>query len=143
MERPTGVTVLAVLDFIGSACLVLVAIIFLVGAGFAGSMLHNQSSGGAMMLAGLGTLGAVFFFIGALVAGALGFGLWNLMNWARWITIFFAALGILGAFAGFAMGMGHHAFGWGMALLFRLAINGIIIWYLFQPNVRRAFGEAA
>jgi hypothetical protein len=40
------------------------------------------------------------------------------------------------------MGMGHHVFGWGMAMLFRLAINGIIIWYLFQPNVRRAFGEA-
>jgi hypothetical protein len=32
--------------------------------------------------------------------------------------------------------------GWGGSL-FRLAINGLIIWYLLQPHVKQAFGATS
>jgi uncharacterized membrane protein (DUF2068 family) len=85
--------------------------------------------------------GAIFLFI-ALVTAVIAWGLWTLQEWARILTIIFngifLALGILGMFA---LAFFHPA---GVVFrLVRLAINGVIIWYLLQPEVVAAFKRPA
>ncbi len=84
----------------------------------------------------------------ALVLGVLyivlGVGLLKLANWARLVTLVFAALGALLHVLRLFHSMVHphlfmfHAF-WSVMMT---AICVLIIWYLLQPNVKQAFGES-
>ena len=144
MNRPTGVTVIAILDFIGAAFCLLGGIGMILGGGFIATMLSQQgqgSAGAAGILAGLGAAAGVFIIIVGGVSALLGFGLWKLKEWARIVTIVFAGisgafqlLGILGTLAHFNV----LALMWGV---FWLAIDALIIWYLLKPEVKAAFRQ--
>ena len=138
MQRPGGVTLLAVLDFIAAGCLVLAALVMVLGMGFVGAMTGGHERGGAMLLAGLGVLGAVIFFVMAAVSALIGYGMWNMQNWARILSIVFACLGVAGGLFGLMTGVHFHVFI--MWTIIRMAIAALIIWYLFQPHVKAAFG---
>jgi len=144
MNRPTGVTVIAILDFIGAAFCLLGGIGMILGGGFIATMLSQQgqgSAGAAGILAGLGAAAGVFIIIIGGVSALVGFGLWKLKEWARIVTIVFAGisgafqlLGILGTLAHFNV----LALMWGV---FWLAIDALIIWYLLKPEVKAAFRQ--
>lgn len=138
MGRPTGVTVIAVLDFIGAGFCVLGGIAILVGASFLGAALGqaqggNAAAGGFMAMLG-GALSIVLIIIGAIGA-LIGWGMWTLKSWARIVQIIFAVLGLLGALSLLLHFSGAMLF----AFLIRVAINGLIIWYLLKPEVAAAF----
>ena len=60
MGRPVGVTILAILNFIGAAFWLLGGIVMILGGGFIATMLSQQgqgSAGAAGILAGLGAAG--------------------------------------------------------------------------------------
>lgn len=145
MQRPTGVTVLAVLDFLAAGLQLLGAIGAFVGGALFGAILTRAiaRSGGATMGAGLGAaIGAaigVGLLIFACISGLLGWGMWTLKDWARILQIVFAGLGGLFQVLGFLTSLFHiHVF----LLLWHLiwlAIYGGIIYYLIQPHVRAAF----
>jgi hypothetical protein len=147
MNRPAGVTVIAVLCFLATAGCILVGILLMVGGGFIATLISQQggqgSGAGAGLFAGLGAaIGIVVLIFGALYA-VVGWGLLKLKEWARIVTIVLAGLGILGALLGLVGVFTHFA----VFILFwtavRLAIFGCIIWYLLQPNVKAAFqGQA-
>jgi uncharacterized membrane protein (DUF2068 family) len=118
------VSILAVLDFVGSALMALCGVAFLVGVGTA---LH------APLLAAMGTIGGVVCLLIAAIPALVGWGLWNLKNWARALTIIFAALGILAALFGFISPDMR------LAALFPLIVNGIVAAYLTRDEVRQAF----
>jgi hypothetical protein len=140
MERPGGVTLLAILNFLGAAAMVCVGLALVLGLGFFGAMAGGREKGMMMLFAGLGILGAIFFFVMAVLSAAVGYGMWNLQNWARLISIAFACLGIVGGLLGMMTGIAHlHPF-WMMGSIFRMAVAALIIWYLFQPHVKQAFG---
>src|SRR5437660_3639503 len=109
MVRPTGVTVIAILCFIGAAFAGLGGIGMIVGGGFVATMMNQQgqagSAGLASMMAGLGAALGIFFLIIAAVDIAVAIGLLNLKEWARIVTIVLtgigAALGLLGLLGGF------------------------------------------
>jgi hypothetical protein len=143
MGRPTGVTVIAVLYFIGAAFCLLGGLLFLAGGGFLATMINQQgqagSSGLAGMMAGLGAaIAVVFLFFGA-IDGVVAFGLLKLKNWARIVAIVFAAigacfqvLGVLGSFSHFNL----------VNLIFNLAFLALYGWmisYLIKPEVKAAF----
>ena len=144
MGRPTGVTVLAILDFIGAGLCVLMGLLMMLGGGFLASFISGQggqgSAGAAGILAGLGAVAGVFIIIiGGGVSALLGFGLWKLKEWARIITIVLAGIG--GAFQLFGLlgSLAHFnlfAIVWS---LFWTAIDALIIWYLLKPEVKAAF----
>src|SRR3990167_7256787 len=141
MDRPTGVTILAVLNFIGAAFYILLALGFMLGMGLLGGMMGQaggEGSAGAMgMLMGLGVVAGVILLIFALIAILLGWGMWKLKNWARIITIVLCALGAL---AGVAIAaMAGQMISAGFNLVF-LLIYAWIIWYLLRPHVKEAFG---
>lgn len=143
MGRPTGVTVIAVLDFLGAAVCILFGLGMMVGGGFLASFINQQggqgSAGAAGVFAGLGAAVGIFFLIIAAVDIVLALGLLKLKEWARIVTIVLtgigAALGLLGLLGSFI----HFNL---IATLFRLCILAIQAWiiiYLLKPEVKAAF----
>jgi uncharacterized membrane protein (DUF2068 family) len=140
MVRPTGVTILAVLAFIGAGVLVLLALLSLLG----GALVSSLSSSGAGMMAGMGAaVVAIFLLVIAVVEAVVGVGLWKLQNWARVVTIVLVGLSFLGSVLSIFSPFAHLHIFFFVFLIRRLivaAIDAWIIWYLFQPNVKQAFG---
>jgi hypothetical protein len=145
MGRPVGVTILAILDFIGAACSLLGGIGMILGGGFIATMLSQGqgSAGAAGILAGLGAAAGVFIIIIGGVFALVGFGLWKLKGWARIVSIVLFAisavmqlLGLLGSLAHFNV----FAVVWS---LFWVAVDAFVIWYLLKPEVKAAFQPPA
>ena len=142
MGRPVGVTILAILNFIGAAFCLIGGIGVILGGGFIATMLSQQgqgSAGAAGILAGLGAAAGVFIIIIGGVSALVGFGLWKLKEWARIVSIIlygisaaFQLLGILGSLAHFNV----FALFWGA---FWIAVDAFVIWYLLKPEVKAAF----
>jgi hypothetical protein len=142
MGRPVGVTILAILNFIGAAFCLLGGIGMILGGGFIATMLSQQgqgSAGAAGILAGLGAAAGVCIIIVGGVSALVGFGLWKLKGWARIVSIIlyaisgaFQLLGILGSLAHFNL----FALVWGA---FWVAVDAFVIWYLLKPEVKAAF----
>ncbi len=84
MGRPVGVTILAILNFIGAAVCLLGGIAMILGGGFIATMLsQGQGAGGAGILAGLGAAAGVMIIICGGVSALIGFGLWKLKGCAH------------------------------------------------------------
>jgi hypothetical protein len=139
MQRPVGVTILAVLAFVAAGGLVLMALLSLLG----GALVSSLGARGVGMMAGLGAaVIAVFFLILAVVEVVVGIGLWKLRNWARIVTIVLCGLSFLGAVLSILNPFHIHVFFF-LFLVRRLiyaAIYAWILWYLFQPSVKQSFG---
>jgi hypothetical protein len=145
MNRPTGVTVLAILAFLGTALLCLLAVGSFLGGAFIGTILGSaaQHSGSGMAGAGLGAaigaaIGVVFLIMAGLDA-VCGYGLWNLKEWGRMLTIVLSAIGVV--FAGFSL-LGSMLHFHIIAIFFtlvRIGIGVLVIWYLSQPQVKAVF----
>jgi type IV pilus assembly protein PilA len=109
LGRPTGVTVLAVLQFFGAAVCLLAGVVG-IGTGLAGD------SSGAGMAA---FLGCVFLVMGSLQL-ACGIGLWKLKPYGRTIQLVLGWIGLLG-------------------IPFGTIISIVILWYLFKPGMKLLF----
>jgi hypothetical protein len=142
MQRPGGVTAIAVIDYIGAGLLVIGGIAAFFGGAFIGAILGrgaSQSGAGA----GLGMLigGAIGFFLLILAAlsAVVGWGLWSQKEWARIMQIVLAALGVMGRLFSMMAVMNHgRMFALPFNLVF-LAYYAWVIYYLIQPEVRAAF----
>lgn len=143
MNRPTGVTIVAILHFIGACFLALAAIAIMLGGGMIAAMLGPQSNPG--LAAGLASMGvAIGVFCLLLAAGVafIGYGNWTLKPWARTLTIVLSALGLVAGALLLLTSALHVNIGLMISAILRLAINAIIIWYYLQPSVKNAFGAA-
>lgn len=137
MERPVGVTVIAVLDFVGAFFLVIAGLFLMLGLGAIGAA--SGKAGGMLALAGLGAVGAVIMFVFAALVAVVGYGLIKLQNWARIVTIVITGLGLVLAIPSLLfLIVKFHPFAI-MALLMRVAINALILWYMLQRHVKEAF----
>ncbi len=138
MERPTGVTILAVLGFIGAGMLVLAALAMLVG----GAMVANMAARpGLAMIGGVGgaIVAVVFLGIAALyLVVALGF--LKLQNWARVLTIVLCGVGVLFNGLGVLNALVHFHV---VIVVWQAIVVAIDLWvmlYLLKPHVKQAFG---
>jgi hypothetical protein len=142
MQRPTGVTLIAIFQ-IGVGILGILGGVMVIGLGSAVAM-HRAALGGAFggVMGVLGAfLGMILLVLGVLYI-VLGVGLLKLHNWARLVTLVFSAIGALLHALRLMRSMMHFMmfFAFWQALV--LAICVLIIWYLLQPEVTRAFGES-
>ncbi|MGH2483790.1 MAG: hypothetical protein ACRDE9_04990 [Candidatus Limnocylindria bacterium] len=127
-QRPTGVTVLAILAFVGGILSILAALTLL-------------GLGGLLAGAGFGGL-AVFFGIYALVWGALalwiGWGFWQLRpsawRWGIILMVVGAVITLIQIPLGYSGGIASAAIS--------IAIDLAVIYYLTTPAVRAAFGQS-
>jgi hypothetical protein len=141
MERPTGVTILAVLYFIGAAFLGLCGILFIVGGSMLSGLAQSGGPGSALFAMGGAVVGGIFLVL-ALLDLAIGIGFIKLQNWARVLAIVLIGIGVLFGLLSLAGMLAHFML---FVLVFRLIFLAIEIWillYLFKPHVKQAFGAA-
>lgn len=137
-ERPTGVTILAILEAIGGV-LGLLGGCALVGIGGTAGILGAAGGAGEVATAGgLGVVLGIVIVVLSALALAVAYGLWTLKPWgwnlARLLAIANIALNALQI----VLPPGGGVFG----LLIGIAISGIILYYLYQPEVKGAFSVA-
>jgi len=142
-QRPTGVTIIAVLFFIGGALAIL--------SGLYTLAVPIPSIPGMAVL----TSYQVVIGIAGIVVGGLeiivGWGFWTLQNWARITATILIALGAIGnLFSGVGLLIGVNVGGNilsmpgpGIAFLFVAGIGAWLIWYLLKPDIAAAFGGQA
>ncbi len=119
--RPAGVTVLAVLAFIGAALGLFGALSGGIGAGAFGT------GPVVALLFGLYSLILAVFYL------VFAFGLWRLKPWAWMVGIVCLVLSILGNLYSLVTG--------NLSAILSLVVACAILWYLFQPHVKQAFGR--
>lgn len=141
MKRPTGVTIIAVLTFFGSAVLALgsVAFFFIAVMGMTGRDAGDPVS---VAIAGMGMAGGFSLLVLAGVAVCLTIGVLELREWARIVSIASIALGIgctilsLFAFRGYAVIPAVPS------VVCHLLVTTTAVWmlvYLLLPRVKLAF----
>jgi hypothetical protein len=129
-QRPTGITILAVLSAIGG--------VLSVFGGFSLAFLGSVV-GAATGEGGIGAMGFVFgglVLILGFIGIALAYGFWTLRPWAWPLGVVLELVNIGVAIAQVILGY---------ASIFSVAISvvvaGIILYYLNTPTVKRAFGR--
>jgi hypothetical protein len=138
MERPAGVTILAVVAFILGGFSALGGLGIMLGGA---ALSHMANSGGLGMLAGVGgaVLGAIFLGV-AVIYIVDAVGLLKVANWARILTVVLVALHLLRSAFGLLRAVAHvHPIGLFFTLIFA-AVDVWILVYLFKPEVKQAFG---
>ncbi len=117
-ERPTGVTILAVLYMIGGISVLIGG--FLISIILGDFMSSMSSLGGVEVDAGLPMICWVVFLVIALFYFLIAFGLLKGKKWARTLAIIFAIIGLINIPIG-------------------TIISIIILIYLFKPEVKAYF----
>jgi hypothetical protein len=126
MFRPTGVTILGVLVYICAASLFIAGIVSVVG-GIA--LIPSHVPGSAIEA----IVGVGYILLAALHAIA-GYGLMELKNWGRMLTIGLIALGLAANLIDLARSLSIY-------LVSPVVVSAYVLWYLFQFDVRKAFGD--
>jgi hypothetical protein len=127
--RPVGISVIAILSAIAGAVLVLWGLALL-SVGTFGALVGPMAGSPAV-----GILGALGIF-GGLILLAIGavelytaYGAWNLKPWAWTWVLVLAIVGIVLRVGSFRGGLLH------------IIVNAVIIYYLYTPEVKAAFGR--
>ncbi|MFA6072947.1 MAG: hypothetical protein WC758_02460 [Candidatus Woesearchaeota archaeon] len=127
---PTGVKVIAILEYIGAGLSALFGLALIFGAGAVVSMFGEGfgALGSALLI------GAGIFMIGiAVLAFFIARGLWHAKNWARILLIVLSCLGVLMTLI--SLFSGEIVQG-----LLGIIVNGVIGGYLlFSNEVKTAF----
>ena len=124
MQRPTGVTILAVVAAIGGVFGILGGLALLgIGAIFA------VVGGGFAFL-----LGLIILALGIVDLG-LAYGFWTLKPWAWTWGIVVEAVGVLISLIELVLVGGTIS-----NLVVQIVVAGIIIYYLNMPDIRKLFG---
>jgi hypothetical protein len=134
VQRPTGVIILAVLYWLSAFCLLLIGAVMAVGF----TAFSGMAAGMASLFVGFGVIGGIVLLgLGAAMA-LVGYGLFQLQEWARITTIVLFAIGFAGGLFGLI-----HPIGFGrISASIRMALDGLILWYLVQPQIGRVFRRA-
>ena len=136
--RPTGATVISVIDGIIGVLALLAGLLFMVGMSVVGGLANNstdtQGLGG--VFAGVGIVfGVIIILIGVLYL-AIAYGVWKGCGWS-WmlgmvVSIIAIVFGVLGLSGGVSLGS-----------LISLALPVVVVYFLWQPEVKRWLGRPA
>ena len=138
MKRPVGVTILAVLAVIYGIFSLLLALLGLLG-------LALKAAGVAAVASKYSTGNLVYALISDAILGilylAFGIGAFSLKGWAWTMGVVVLVLDIVRQIAGFAIQGSTTSKIVSASITIVIAL--VLLWYLFRPNVRAAFGRAA
>lgn len=136
--RPTGITILAVLSFIGAGLCAIAAIFAFLGGAMFGALFGSMLGAGEMGAAAGAAIG-IMIGIFVLALGALyavtGWAFWTAKPWGWILGLVLSGLSVLSGVTNLAQGEWSSILG--------VALSGFIIWYLLQPGVKRYFGRPA
>jgi hypothetical protein len=132
-ERPAGVTAVAIAFLLAAAFLLVIGLTMLARPGLI------SMAAGAELLSGLEIAGPYMFLLTAVVGMVIAIGLWLRQNWARWMAILVAMIGVVLLLPNVSSAILDVRFGnlaWGGV---GVIVRAMIVWYLFQEQVRDAF----
>ncbi len=131
--RPLAVSLIGVYQILRGILGVLFALGILLFTGLAAKLASLASEGNFVerILSGMGHMFGIGVLLFALAHLLAGLGLFKMGNWARLLTLFLSALGLIGAVA--ALGRPS---AW---LLVTGIVNAASLFYLAMPPVKRAF----
>lgn len=127
MNRPTGVTVLAILAFIGGCITLMGGLLLSLMGGAIGAM-------GGPVFAAIGAFAGIIFLVLGALYFVVGFGLWTLKSWAWMLAVILAGIGL-------ALNLLQALSGEIVGGTFGLIVNGVVLWYMTRPHVKAAFGR--
>ncbi|HWP63621.1 MAG TPA: hypothetical protein VNO86_09140 [Candidatus Binatia bacterium] len=133
MSRPTGVTILAILAAIGGVLGLLGGLAIIGVGGIAGGVVGG-AAGAA--IGGLAVIGGLIVLVLAVLELALAYGFWNLRPWAWQLGVILAAVQIVIAILGVLRIVFYQDLS---GAIISIAISGVILYYLNQVEIRRAF----
>jgi len=135
MQRPMGVTILAILAAVGGIARIIEGI-GLIGFGLLGAVVSVATGVAASFLAGgFAVVWGVLIIILASVYLVLAYGAWFLKPWAWLVGVGVAGLTVLVALVNLIGGRGFGDF------VIAVAIAGAILYYLFTPEIKKVFGR--
>lgn len=126
--RPTGIAILAILDFLGGI-LALLGGAFMIGIGGTGILSqfgYGAYSGFVSAFGGLAIIVGIFAIL-------VGWGMWTGKEWAWVLAIILYALGLLFSLLSLVGGP--------LSSIIGLLIYAFLLWYLFRPHVKAFFGR--
>lgn len=138
MKRPVGVTILAVIVIIYGVFTLLVALLGLLGLGLEAS---GVAAGAIKYSAGTLIYATISDVVLGILYLAFGIGALRLKGWAWTVGVVALVLDVVRQIVGFFI----QGFSTGKIIVgvITLVIALLLLWYLFRPNVRAAFGRAA
>lgn len=128
--RPLGITILAVLAAIGGVFAILGGIALVGLMGVAGA------STGSPALFGLGAVFGLVILVVGVAYIAFAYGAWTLKPWAWPLGVALAAISLLLSVLNIVSG-GSIA-----GEIINIVIAAVILYYLFQANIKALFGRA-
>ena len=120
-QRPLGVTIIAILTAIGGIVFLATGIAGVVASPFVSEFSGLSAATGIISL----LLGIAYL--------VMAYGLWKGKRWAWTITLILSVIGIILAVASIAVG--------NVGAIVSIIIHGIVIYYLYRPNVKAFFGK--
>jgi hypothetical protein len=137
VQRPTGVTILAVVSFLFAAIFLVWALTASLGLGLWWLKGLTNLFGTNAAVSGLGSALGIWVIFGAIIWAAIGYGLWRLSQWGRVLCIGWIALGLLStAVTLLTSGFRAGPLVWQIVAI---VLDVIVIAYLLQPGVRQSF----
>jgi len=131
--RPLGVTLVGFYQILRGALSLVFGLSVLLFTGLAAKLASLAGEGNAVerLLRDFGHIAGLGIVVFAVVHMLAGYGVLQMQNWGRLLTLLFSAIGLVLVLPGLIHG---HMF----SLLFG-AINAACIFYLAMPPVKRAF----
>ena len=133
VERPAGVTAVAVAFLLAGAYLLILGLTMLASPGLV------SMAAGAELLGGLELAGPYMVLLIAGLGAVIALGLWRLHRWARWLAILVAMIGVVMLLPGVSSAMFDFRIGKLAWEALGAIVRVMIVWYLFQEPVREAF----
>ena len=127
-QRPKGVSILAVLQVIGGLAFLVLGVITLA---LIGSLpppppdVSPRAIFGVMVVRTIAGIMSVFGILGFVVA----YGCWNGRGWAWTLGMMIAVIGLILSLSAIPLSV------------ISLVMNGLVIYYLTRPDVKRWFGK--
>lgn len=137
MKRPVGVTILAILAIIGGLLSLIVAALGFLAAGVVASGALAGANVPANSTTVLAFSSGSLIVLGILYL-AFGIGAFMLKGWAWTAGIIALVLGLISNIASPFIAGG----GWTGSVI-GIVVDLLLLYYLFRPNVRQAFGKGA
>lgn len=126
MNRPLGVTIIAILSFINGLLGLCLPGLVIIGGGI-----------GALFSGGLGLIvvcGGLLLAAGPLAWLLVSYGAWNLRPWAWWAGMVATGITVIGVVVNIINGVGI------LQAVASAPLSIVIFIYLLLPDIRRVFG---
>ena len=131
-----GATVISIISGIEGVLLLLVGLVLVLGLGLfgAGAAGAGAPAFGAV-LAGVGIVFGVIVLVVAALYLAIAYGVWTRKGWAWMLGMVLSIIALVFAVLGLGGGIS-------VSSLITLALPAIVLYFLWQPEVKRYLGRA-